>query len=62
MDGLKHIHDAGVAHRDLKPENILLDRDFKPKIADFGFSCLKEGKDKSGILHTSLGTEGYKAP
>jgi serine/threonine protein kinase len=62
VEGLAHIHGQGVSHRDIKPENILLDGEFRPKIADFGFACLSEGKDGSGILHTSLGTEGYKAP
>ncbi len=51
-----------MAHRDLKPENILFDNSFRIKIADFGFACLKQGKDNSGYLKTSLGTEGYKAP
>lgn len=32
------------------------------KLADFGFATLLAGKDKSGILHTKLGTEGYMAP
>ena len=56
------MHAKGYAHRDIKPENILLARDFALKLADFGFSCLIAGKDKSGILHTKLGTEGYMAP
>jgi serine/threonine protein kinase len=52
----------GFAHRDLKPENILLSREFVLKVADFGFATIMEGKNKSGILHTNLGSEGYKAP
>ena len=52
----------GFAHRDIKPENILLTKDFVLKIADFGFSTLLKGKNKSGILHTKLGTPGYMAP
>lgn len=56
LDGLEHIHKQGIAHRDLKPENILFDSSFNIKIADFGFACLKEGKDQSGWLHTALGT------
>ena len=39
MDGLKNVHDKGLAHRDLKPENILLDHNFDLKIADFGFAA-----------------------
>ena len=56
------MHQKGYAHRDIKPENILLGRDFVLKLADFGFSCLIQGKDNSGVLHTKLGTEGYMAP
>jgi len=56
------MHEKGYAHRDIKPENILLSQLFILKIADFGFSCLLEGKDKTGVLKTKLGTEGYMAP
>ena len=62
MNGLYYLHKMGYAHRDLKPENILLSHEFVLKVADFGFAALMEGKNKSGILHTHLGSEGYKAP
>ena len=52
-DGLKHIHKQGVAHRDIKPDNLLITGQFPEdllnqggsfqlKIADFGFSTVKE--------------------
>ena len=56
------MHAKGFAHRDIKPENLLLGKDYILKLADFGFSCPLKGKDKSGILHTKLGTQGYMAP
>jgi serine/threonine protein kinase len=62
MNGLNYMHEKGYAHRDIKPENLLLTSDFVLKIADFGFATLLEGKDKSGVLHTKLGTDGYMAP
>lgn len=62
MNGLAYMHERGYTHRDIKPENLLLTNDFVLKIADFGFATLLEGKDKTGVLHTKLGTDGYMAP
>lgn len=56
------MHEKGIAHRDIKPENILLTDNYTLKLTDFGFSTPLAGKDKSGILRTKLGTEGYMAP
>lgn len=56
MDGLKSVHDTGLAHRDLKPENILLDGNYDLKIADFGFAAPIKGKNGDGFLRTRLGT------
>lgn len=56
------MHSAGVAHRDLKPENIMLNKEYTLKIADFGFGAPIEGRDKSGLLTSVLGTESYMAP
>lgn len=62
LEGLEACHQAGVAHRDMKMDNVMLDDDYNPKIADFGFAALLQGKDGDGILRTPLGTVEYMAP
>lgn len=37
-NGIKFMHDNGIAHRDLKPENVLFCEDGVCKITDFGIS------------------------
>jgi hypothetical protein len=54
--GLVHAHDKGVLHCDLKPANILLDREGRPRIADFGQSRLSHEQQPA------LGTLFYMAP
>jgi len=62
LEGLKAVHDQGLAHRDLKCENILIDHNYDTKIADFGFAAPMAGKNADGYLRTKLGTETYMAP
>ena len=62
MLGLNACHQAGVVHRDLKTENIMITKDFTLKIADFGYSTLKIGKDNNNLLDSFLGTLSYAAP
>lgn len=40
----------------------MFSEDFSLKIVDFGFSCLKYGKNGGGILNQRLGSLGFSAP
>ncbi|CAD8137199.1 unnamed protein product [Paramecium octaurelia] len=62
--GIKELHEMGLAHRDLKPENILVQTIFSEqqsqqvyKICDFGVV-----KNASKLVTKSVGTPYYLAP
>ena len=55
--GVQALHISGIYHLDLKLENIILDKDYNPKICDFGLATNDKGK-----LIDNIGTKGYKAP
>ena len=59
LDGLAHVHRAGVLHRDIKPSNILIRRrDERPVLIDFGAAKQAAAKfSKSQAPYT----EGYAA-
>lgn len=63
--GLAYLHEeleVQVIYRDFKSSNVLLDKDFNPKLSDFGLA--REGP-ADGFTHVStaaVGTYGYAAP
>ncbi|MFQ6633956.1 hypothetical protein Gotur_012040 [Gossypium turneri] len=63
--GLEYLHqrcNTRILHFDIKPHNILLDKNFCPKISDFGLSKLCERKESIISMACARGTIGYIAP
>ncbi len=47
--GLAHLHKFNpiIVHLDIKPQIILLDKDYTPKLANFGLAKILDGKDEN---------------
>lgn len=58
-DAVSLIHSKGIAHRDIKLANILLKKDFKIKLADFGFA---KSFNEDVLMETYCGTPITMAP
>ncbi|KAK9103711.1 hypothetical protein Sjap_020965 [Stephania japonica] len=62
--GLAYLHEGlepKVVHRDVKSSNILLDRQWNPKVSDFGLAKLLFS-ERSYVTTRVMGTYGYVAP
>ncbi|XWS25592.1 hypothetical protein CRYUN_Cryun27aG0081000 [Craigia yunnanensis] len=62
--GLTYLHEGiepKVVHRDIKSSNILLDKQWNPKVSDFGLAKLL-GSERSYVTTRVMGTFGYAAP
>lgn len=62
--GLTYLHEGlepKVVHRDIKSSNILLDKQWNPKVSDFGLAKLL-GSERSYVTTRVMGTFGFVAP
>ncbi|KAK3404219.1 hypothetical protein EUGRSUZ_K00536 [Eucalyptus grandis] len=62
--GINYLHrecDMQILHFDITHHNILLDRDFIPKVSDFGLACLYPSDFNTVSPTAARGTLGYMA-
>ena len=63
--GIEYLHrgcDMQILHFDIKPHNILLDKNFSPKVSDFGLAKLYPTDHSIVSVTAARGTMGYMAP
>ncbi len=59
VKGVEYMHSRDILHRDIKPGNILVYEGDRLKLADFGFTKVR---DPDALNSTHCGTTGYLAP
>ncbi|KAL8035145.1 hypothetical protein ABFX02_12G077900 [Erythranthe guttata] len=62
IEYLHHGCNMRILHFDINPHNILLDKDFNPKISDFGLAKLCPNRSSIVSMLVARGTIGYIAP
>jgi serine/threonine protein kinase len=63
--GIAYLHEEcqeRIIHYDIKPANVLLDKNWNPKVADFGLAKLCNRGNSNLLLTKGRGTPGYAAP
>ncbi|MEI6412721.1 MAG: protein kinase [Pseudomonadota bacterium] len=60
LEGMTQAHQSGVVHRDLKPANIIVNKDWEPKVMDFGVARRVTGHREWD--EELMGSPRYMAP
>ena len=62
FEAVQEIHQNGIFHLDIKLENVLLDKNYEPKLSDFGLAEISDKCDENGKLNFFVGTPYYCSP